>query len=48
MLKRPTMRRTMKIVRKPLTKSTALPPTEKLGTSDLKRKRIYKFIQPNR
>ena len=48
MLKRPTVRRSMKIVRKPLTKNTALPPTEKLGGSDLKRKRIYKFVQLNR
>jgi hypothetical protein len=47
MLKRPGVRKVMKIVRKPTTKSTALPPTEKAGSSSLKRKRIYKFTRPN-
>lgn len=48
MLKRPNVKRSIKIIRKPLTKATALLPTEKLGESGLKRKRIYKFVQPNR
>ena len=47
MIKKMGTRKTIKIVRKPLTKATALPPTEKLGTSGSPRKRIYKFTRTN-
>lgn len=47
MIKKPLVRRAVKIFRKPLTKSTVLPPSEKLGNPDLKKRRIFKFIQPN-
>jgi hypothetical protein len=42
-------RRTMKIVRKPLTKNTTILPSEKAGGGEsLRRKRIYKFVQINK
>jgi hypothetical protein len=47
MLKKPLARRAVKIFRKPVTKATALPPTEKLGNSDLRKRRIFKFTRPN-
>lgn len=49
MINHSNSRRTMKIVRKPLTKTTAILPSEKAGGGDsLKRKRIYKFVQLNK
>lgn len=49
MINHSNTRRTMKIIRKPLTKNTAILPSEKAGGGEsLRRKRIYKFVQPNK